>query len=383
LLAGLLLGLCCYGYPAVRLHLPVLLAVYVALTARAWWRIARRRRGRLALAALVVGTGVTFGPLAYKHVTEPEVIGKRGRMTWVWSADDALPTRAAKVFQRYAAHFDPHFLFRTGDQDETFWTVNIGFIPWYWLPLQVAGLAWTLRRLPYSRSVRLLLAGVVLFPVGDALNANFGLHILHNLRSSTGLFALLLPAAVGWMCVVRYVSQRRMTAWVITVIVGVLGVAVPQTMHLAHVYLVERPRKQAVYHGLQVDLTEACTWLRPRLADIDACVFTPRKVNQPYLVAAVALQHDPKRWQTEPREVIEVPGQFDICRRFGRFYFPESGAVLEACVADLRNDGIRQRVALCVRPNDLRVSDPDLPPPAFTIVDPEDDPTLMIYLCDW
>ncbi|MCK4341263.1 MAG: glycosyltransferase family 39 protein [Phycisphaerae bacterium] len=373
LAAGLLTGACCYGYPAVRLFVPVFLTCGVLLTWRAWWELARTRRGARALAGLLLGLGVTFGPLAYMHITEPNTIGKRGRMTWIWSPDDPLSARAGKVLMRHARHFDPEFLYLSSDADEIVWTVPLGFIPWYLLPGQLLGLGLMVPRIRRSRSARVLLLGVLLFPVGDSLNWHVS---MHNLRSSAGLVLLILPAAVGISRLLAFLAARRMTASVLAVSLALAGAVIPETGRFLRGYFHERPKKFPVFLLNHVDLLEACAWLKPHLDEVDAVVCTPRDVNQPYLITLVALEHDPARWQTGPRQVEQRPGTWDWYERYGKFHFPDNGERVARLLEQFRANGRADRVILFLRP-----TEPAPCEPSFHIPGPDGKPSLVIYDC--
>lgn len=373
LLAGLVIGLCCYGYPAVRLFVPVFLTVCVVVTWRGWWHACRTRRGLVAIGALAVGVAVTFGPLAWQHITEPDKIGLRGQMTWIWKPEHAPAARAWLVAHRYCAHFHPHFLFQAGDADEMIWTVGLGFVPWYVLPLALVGLVGAVFSLRRSPTARLMLVGVLLFPIGDAVSWHVS---LHSLRSSAGLVYLLLPAAAGVSAALATLAARRFTASRIVLSIALIGMTVPETVRFARAYYHERALKLAVFKGVHVDLVAACRWLRPRVDEIDAFICTPWGANQPYLITAVMLEHDPARWHAEPIEVEHRPLYWDWYGRYGKFYFPDNLDRLLARIAEFRDNGRPDRVILF-----LRHADPQPCPPTAVIPGPGGTPALVICDC--
>src|SRR5262249_6182042 len=107
-LAGMITGIACYGYPAVRIFLPVFLAVLVQVNRRAWLKIIKTRQGQLAIGALVIAGLATLGPLLWAHLTDPE-ISKRGATTLVWNASDSTGEKVIKVLSRYPPHFGLNF----------------------------------------------------------------------------------------------------------------------------------------------------------------------------------------------------------------------------------------------------------------------------------
>jgi 4-amino-4-deoxy-L-arabinose transferase-like glycosyltransferase len=374
LVAGLIAGGACYGYPSARLYLPLYLTAAVLVTWRGWWQLPRSRRGASALAGLALGVGVTFGPLAYKHITEPEVIGKRGGTTWIWEEEDPTAVRVGKVLSRYAGHFDPDVMFRTGDQDETFWTVPLGFVPLYTAPLMLAGLIVAVASAHRSRSMRVVLLGVAFYPIADATNFHVSMHAL---RCASGLWALLLLASVGCVSLIRLLLRYRMRAWALAVGAAVAGTALPETARFLRIYVNERASRVPVYYGTHQDLLEACQWLRPRVdqADLILCFSGgPNPGYTPYLMTLVALQHSPEQWFTEPRE-IEFGPVWDRTVRYGKFYFLHADE-RAAMLADLRTDDVEQRVLLLLRPED----EPPCPP-AERILGPDGKPTVVICEC--
>ncbi|MBP7745375.1 MAG: glycosyltransferase family 39 protein [Phycisphaerae bacterium] len=347
LLAGLLTGVCCYGYPAVRLFVPVFLLAVAAVTWRGWWPLLRERRGRLAVLAWVVGFVVTFGPLAYVHVAEPHKIARRGDVTWAWLDDDPPATRVAAVLVRYISHFSPDVLFWRGDEYDRVWTPRTGFMPRYTLPLLIAGAAVCGARLGRGRAASVLLAAVLLYPVADCLNWHVSLQAL---RSSAGLWALVLLAALGISGTVGWLRRQRLTAYALVGGVALLALATMEGRQFWRAYAVERSRDVLVRRANHADLVAACAWLRSRLADVDAVVCTTEGFNQPYVITVVALGYSPEQWFAEPR-VWEAGEVWDHWSRYGKLYF--AGAAERAALLDAwRADGREQRVLLLVRPGE-------------------------------
>jgi 4-amino-4-deoxy-L-arabinose transferase-like glycosyltransferase len=372
LVAGLLTGIGCYGYPSIRLFVPLLLAAVVLVTPRQWWATIKDRSGRWTIAAWLIGWAATFGPLAVQHVVAGDTIGRRGQMTWIWDAEDPPATRVAKVAQRYAAHFHPDFLYQTGDHDEVVWTVGRGFVPQYTLPLQIVGLVVLLRRTPRDGPARLLLAGVLLFPVADSLNWHIS---LHNLRTSAGLVYLLLPAAIGAAAIARYLAQRRTAGWLVAYLVALVGMTIPETTRFAHAYLFQRPGELTVHLRSHTDLLAAAQRLRPELDAIDALVVTPWEVNQPYLIVLVGLDYPPQRWFEEPMLRETRPLQWDRYVRCGPLWFPNP-AERDLLLAQLALNRRADRVLLLLRPDEPRPC-----APRWEIPGPGSEPTLVVCDC--
>jgi 4-amino-4-deoxy-L-arabinose transferase-like glycosyltransferase len=369
LLAGLLAGICCYGYPAARLYLPVFLTGCVLVTAGAWWQLLRTRRGLISIAGLVVAVGATFGPLAYLHITQPEQIARRGQNTWIWSAGDSATARVGKVLDRYAEHFAPNFLWRFGDTYEVPWAQGFGFVPGYLVPCMAIGLVVCAPRLRQSRTARVLLLALLLYPAGDCLNWHY---TPNSLRSAVGLWGLTLLAALGIRWTPVLLARWRLLVTTLTLGVALGCAIVAEDARFFYDYFVRRPGQAQVYYANHADLLQACDWLRPRLSDVDAVICTPIDFNQPYLIPLVALSYDPRRWFAEPRD-WHPDGEWDRWTRYGKFYFAYE-AERPAILDQLKADGQPKRVNFI-----LREKEPAPGEPAQRIVGPDGRVALVIY----
>lgn len=367
LVAGAVTGLCCYGYPAVRLMLPVWFLFAVLVNLRQWARLVRQH-WRAAL-LFGIGVGMTFGPLLYMHVTQPEHINRRGAMTWLWLPEDPVPRRVEMVIDRYLAHFHPHFLFEQGDADGIAWTPGFGFVPQYYLPLWLLGLIVLLPRVKFSSAARFVLVGTLLYPAADAISWHISLHAF---RSSAGLIALLLLAAAGLSPILLFLLRRRMRTTLLALVAALIGTAAPGQIRFANSYFLDRGMQQEVYDGNAVDLVTACRWLRPRLEQYDAVIFTTLGFNQPYLATLMVFEHEPRQWFDEPRRWFN-DGWWDVYRRYGKVYFlpPEERAAL---LREMAADDQPQRVALVL---DAVEAAPGQP--VQVIIGPADRPELVIY----
>ena len=375
LLAGLLTGTCCYGYPAVRLYLPVFLTCCVVVNARGWCQLAKTRPRIRALVGLTIGVAVSFGPLVYKHFSEPWVIGKRGENNWIWRKDDSTGRKLELVANRYVSHFRREFLFERGDADAIVWTANFGFIPYYLLPVQVLGLVVLGPGLRRSRAARVLLVGVVLYPVGDLLNWHVS---LHSIRSLPGLIALITLGALGLTRAIEYLGRQRLRVSLIVALVAFGAPAAAYTLRFLREYAFERPKQLPVYRGMGIDLLAAYRWLGPRLEKADAVVCTSVYMNQSYLLVLVDRGYDPERWFAEPREVDRGVqyGIWDRYTRFGKYYFMD-GAERDALFDELRANSRADHVLLL-----LRRGEPAPGEPIHVINGPDGVPALEIYELD-
>src|SRR5205823_11072183 len=125
--------------------------------------------GRTAILAFVLGFGVTFGPLAWRHLVDPQ-IGHRWEMTRLWPRGTPLPRIVGMVLGRWAEHFGPDFLFARGDRFVIVKPIGQGEFGWYMLPAMVAGLGFAFARFRSSGAARVLLALLIAYPAGDVIS---------------------------------------------------------------------------------------------------------------------------------------------------------------------------------------------------------------------
>lgn len=313
--AGGIAGVWCYGYPAIRIFMPLCLLAMIGIGR---FSVERRRRFlKLALAACG-GFSLFFAPLAWQHVTRPEEIGLRASARWAWSSEDTPIEKAAKVASRYPAHFSPGFLFLRGDEYEVSWASGFGVFPPYSSVLMLAGLWVCVTGVRREHGNRLLLAWLILYPAGDVANSHLSAHIL---RGATGVGPLTILAAVGAVEGFRRLSSRRLMATRITVLAVSGALAVEQHGRFFLHYFGARNVEPGVYHGFHADLTEACAWLRPRLPEYEHTVVTNTDMNVPYIIALVKWRIDPEEWFRAEKEFRTV-GEWEFCTRFGGHHFP-------------------------------------------------------------
>ncbi len=336
LLAGLLGGVCCYGYAAARLVLPLLLVFAVMLAPGAWRRVLAVPQGRIAAVLWLAGFLITFGPLVVQHLRGFEQIARRGGMTWVWEAEDTWPTRIAKVAERYPASLGPKFLFFAGDLYAAQKPPDGGEFHPYMAPLLVAGVVLVVLQARRSPAARFLLAWLLLYPLPDALTSHGGAHAL---RSSTGLGVLVLLAALGTSGMARWVAARLSGAAAGVATVAALVVA-GFVLRFAVTYFTQYPSHPLIWRVFQADLVQAAHWLRPRLPEYDAVLCTTRDLEMPYVNMLVGLRYDPHEWHRGPRQFSRF-GPWEVVTRFGKVRFvydTDADAALRAVLHELSRE---------------------------------------------
>ncbi|MCK4752871.1 MAG: glycosyltransferase family 39 protein [Planctomycetes bacterium] len=368
-LAGAASGIVCYGYHAVRIFVPVFLLATVLVTFTGWWRCLKTRKGALAIAAFVVGFVVTFGPLVWHHIFDPDGIARHVQhqeMLWV----NGKPLISlANIALRYIYHFNVGFLFLHGDNSVIQSPPGMGMFHWYMMPLMIAGLVSLIRRFRFSRAARILFVLILIYPIGDSF---FGItYGLHALRSLPGLCGLVLMAAIGAASIATWLWKKN-RATTIAIAVTFLAVVIILNVRYLRRFYGEYNRQSTVYHSYQTDFVEACQWLRPRFDEVDAVLWTTKVANQPYIITLVTLGYEPQRWFSQPRRFV-TPDEFDLYTRYGKMFFVYEG-FFEPELAELQKLTRQHRIVYIVRPGEL-----DFGIPAHKIFNPDGREVLWIY----
>jgi 4-amino-4-deoxy-L-arabinose transferase-like glycosyltransferase len=324
-LAGLLTGIGCYGHWEVRLFVPTFLFLIVLFTLPSWWKTIKTRKGALAVALFSLGFAVTWGALIWQHIFHPEGIGRHALFLQKGGIGSVPVSAALKsIAVRYIQHFGLNFLFIERDPNPFFSPPGIGRFYWYMAPLMLAGLIWLLWRFKSSYSARVIIAFVLAYPVGDCLVWGGGLSIL---RSAPGVCALVLLSAVGAVDTARWLWTKNRNAAIVAAVIFSVAV-IGMNLKYLHYFYVKYSREPAIYEYFHTDLVEACEWLKPRFDDFDAIYVTTDRLNMPYVVTAVALNYDPKKWFSEPIEIapeppagVELPCEWDFYTRYGKMHF--------------------------------------------------------------
>jgi hypothetical protein len=369
LIAGLLTGICCYGYPAVRLMLPALLGLSVLVGHRRWWALLRSPRGRSVVAAVTIGMAATLGPLAWRHVADPS-INKRGETSWVWRPGSDLPDRLTAVANRYALHFTPDFLLVRGDLWEMQSPPAGGQLHLYEGGLLLAGAIALLRKKWRSPAGWFVIVFVLAYPLGDVLNSHMSAHAM---RSLPGLPGLILMASVGAVALVEWMKNGRQIVAAFLAVMVVIG---SNVHYLAH-YYGEWNARELVYRCFHVDLMAAARWLKPRWDGTDVLLCTTQNMNQPYVELLVGLGYEPEQWFRDTRKTLPVE-PWEIYTQVGRMHFlywPNSAYEVNR---DLHANGKKDHVVIFARPGEMRW----LPAPEGVVTGPDGKESLWICQMD-
>jgi 4-amino-4-deoxy-L-arabinose transferase-like glycosyltransferase len=356
-LAGAVIGICCYGYPVVRIFLPVFVVGVLVVNWGHWWNQLKTHQGIMASVLLILSLFTTTGPLFWKHLTDP-AINKRALTTQVWADSDSLGARIHKIMDRYPGHFGLNFLFLNGDKDIALSPPpQTGLFLWDSTVWMVVGVIVLFKKLASSWASRILAVWLITYPFGDL----FYRHVsLHSLRSLPGLGALVLLAALGMIHAAQWLWLRhRKVRWIVVIVVGAavaaLNVRFLNTFY--HGFYQSRDKQSVLYAD---DLLKASRWLKPQLNGVDAVFCTSRMIAHSYIYTLIGMEYDPRQWLRDQREFVKGPlanGDYaneEECVSYGKLHF----IVGEFCATAMRrlsNNDRPDRVIFIVRPGELEL----------------------------
>lgn len=348
--AGVVSGLACYGYPAVRVFVPL----WLLLIGPLWLAALRRSESRRAVVLWWVGFALPFGPLAWQHAFHSDQISRRAAALWAWAPDDSPARRIEIVATRYVAHFGPRFLFERGDEYPESWHPGLGVLNAAVGPLVVIGVLSAARArgradgspragVRARQGAIMLAAWLLAYPVADSLSKHVSPHAM---RAMPGVGAFVLLGALGARRAFAWTAQRRLGGHSAVAVSFLLVIGGADLARLLRVEFVERRRSPLLRQYRQADLVAVGQWLRPRLEAYGRIDVSMTDANVPYIVLLVALDYDPRRWHAESRE-IELGQQWDVVHAFGRVRFLTRTSPREAWEALLPAEA--ERVALVAR----------------------------------
>jgi 4-amino-4-deoxy-L-arabinose transferase-like glycosyltransferase len=314
LASGLAFGVGAYGFHSLRVQLPLTLAALWLVAPREAVRVLSNPGSRPTMMALGVGFLAPFLPLAYVTLADPDSL-RRWQMTRLWQAGAPWNVVAALVADRWVMHFAPDFLFVHGDRYSMLNPARMGALAWWMLPGMLAGALVMASRAPRDARARLVLALLLLYPVGDLFSANDG---VHSLRSAAGLPALAITIGVGIDVVLRWAGNGGRAVWS-GALALLLAAVTAEGVQLCTRFFHDAVRNRTTQIEYQVALLEAARWLGPRLGPNDQVFCTTTGMNEPFVILLVGLRYDARMWLIDPKD--RVDDEYDRYRRFGRFHF--------------------------------------------------------------
>src|SRR6185436_4017547 len=120
-------------------------------------------------------------------------------------------------------------------------------MPAYTVPLIIIGIGATLWRSIRSAAARILLVGLICYPLGDTLNAHISDHLgPHSLRSSAGLCMLILICALGFITAGQLVASASLRVTRAAAATAFACFALESTMPFLTDFFVTRNQRVAI-----------------------------------------------------------------------------------------------------------------------------------------
>ena len=207
-----LFGLSIYSYTTARLLVPLTVGAVVLI-----WLRDGRMRGLLAWMLLVVALMAV--PLALYLRQNP------GVLTWrlesaIWSDAPPLLDLLGRFAANYSRYFSPRFLFLEGDTNPRH-GAGQGMLLWIAAPLIVAG-CWEAWRRRTERPVRMIVAGLLIAPIGAAITTDGQPHAIRSI--TTVLFWAAL-AGLGCKRLLEIVPRPRIAASIVALLTAINAAA--------------------------------------------------------------------------------------------------------------------------------------------------------------
>lgn len=370
LAAGVVTGLACYAYGAIRIYLPVLAAG--SLAANSGWA---RRHPRMAM-VWAAGAVLVLLPLAWAHLNDPE-INARARETWIGRDSPSAMVTCGRVALRYVEHFSPTFLFSRSGDAAAAPAPGTTYFPLAWAPLAALG-AWSAWRGRRGAAGRFVILALLTYPVGDLLFADGGPNVL---RCLAGWWAWSFASAWGLHGCVASAGSRA-SGWVVGLglILVVLGNADVRSGGW-----VGDPVGIAARGA---DLQVAARYMRSRWRQADAVVFTTRGATFAYPAVLFELGMTPEEFRAGSPERGSDPSlpqpSPDLLLRCGNVFFDHGNAREAAELAAAVSAGSRRRSYFIVRPEEVGslADGPMAAREVLSIAGPDGRPSLVVLQRD-
>lgn len=226
-----LFGFGIYTYRSLEFLAPLFLSVLIIL----YWKSFKHKLKTLFLGIFIFG--ILTIPCLYTSITQPLMHERAIRIS---TFKDGVNLSSTRTFiKNYFAHFNPKFLFISGDPNLRQNAGN-GELYWITLPLIIIGVFYLIKNFSKAES-KLLLIWLLIYPLGGSLT-NDG--VPHATRTLIGapLFAML--TAIGLFFVIK--ALPRFSKLIVSVIVIVLFL---EFSKFCHVYFDLYPQKSLTWWG--------------------------------------------------------------------------------------------------------------------------------------
>ncbi|OWY69614.1 hypothetical protein B7486_19865 [cyanobacterium TDX16] len=315
-LAGFMLAMLAWLYPATRLLTPLLILVWLLFSSPRSKDIAATTRK--SLIAGMAGLFIGASPLWITAVSHPERLAARAGVTVFMDSEEPLSARFISFIESYAANLSPQYQFRSFDDISGAYYDGVGLHLLVFAPFVIAGLIRVVLNAPSRDWSRFLLAWFALYLVPAAICVDWN---PHSFRTVGGIPLFAIIAATGWRwlgeLLVRYRSALLVP--VRNLAIALIGV---NLVHFANTYFRVLPEK--LERGYQTALVNAIEFAGSRAKDADFVLVTQRSI-QPSIYVLLYAPIPPREYLKLP--VIRAGGLqgFDEVVRVGKYYFPPSG----------------------------------------------------------
>jgi len=276
ILAGVFFALTGYCYTPSRAVTPVLFAAACFLSLKFGNRLYL-----MVLAFLVFSL-----PSIYYHVTNPHAMSRMKITTNL--QDFSYRDRQDKILRKYVAHFDPEWLFVTGDASQEGQPIkrhsipNLGLLHKYQKPLLAVGVIWWFFLVFVRGHYTLLILPIILFvaPIPDSFTSD---GVPFCSRSYLMVVPLTILSAFGVSAIYTVIRFFAPQEWVGRAVTAAMVVAIAifpsSTLYVKHK---EAPKTTSGYWGYQTGPREAIRYFHNHKNDYDQLMLSGN-FNAPFM----------------------------------------------------------------------------------------------------
>lgn len=311
-LSGVMFSLAPWAYPASRLLVPVGLALLIAQQARAWRDACRSRRGRVVLAAFLIGLGIGAAPMISTATHAPERLAARAGATLIGAHESSAGDAIRTFLLHYAREWAPEYLFLRGSDIANCHVPGVGQLLLITAPFLLVGMVQIVATAGRSAWSRFVLGWLLLYAVPVAICRDWS---PHPMRAVLGIPVLNVAIGHGVALCGRWIAasaQRRM----VYVVAGTLTVA--NVAHFVRAYFVDYLVFAAP--AFRADLPQVFAYTGPIAERYDA-VLVRAPANQAYIRMLLFAPMPPQAWLAAPKVSAPWIYGFEQYLRVGPYLF--------------------------------------------------------------
>jgi 4-amino-4-deoxy-L-arabinose transferase-like glycosyltransferase len=314
LLAGIMLGLHAWAYPATRFFTPLFFVAIVLIYCRQFVAFVRGRTTRLTFLCLALGLFAGLLPLIITTAAHPERLAARAQATLLIYRDLSAGEVVWSFIRNYGFNLNPGYLFLQCDEMSGIVIPHVGQHLLMLAPLMVIGLVRAIAGWRRSAWCRLMMAWFLLYPVPAAICADWN---PHPMRTVAGLLLFPILAAMGgdWL-LQRAAGWRKGLRRVAGTVVG--AAVIINLAHFANAYF--REFRVLARPGYQTALAEAMQYVAQHAQEVDFVMVT-NYTNQPYIYALLYAPIQPPELARTPMVATQGTRGFHQVLRVGKYYF--------------------------------------------------------------